>query len=123
MAKTKEQADATEKLNSVSANGAEARAKEQIEADIKAAQDKIKALKAEAKGQKVKAEKVIKGRMVAFKNKAGDQITGMGNLYYVARHGGKLHYKEASQVTLLPEGWKEGDAIPEPNVKEESLTA
>lgn len=63
----------------------------------------------------------LKGEMVTFKNKKGERITGMGVLYYVARMNGKLHYKEASQVQILPEGWKEGDPIPgvEIEVKDE----
>lgn len=59
------------------------------------------------------APREVKGVMVKFKNKAGQEIVGPGVLYYVTRCNGKLHYKEASQVTLLPEGWKEGDSIPE----------
>jgi len=59
-----------------------------------------------------KAPRVNKGVMVRFTNKAGQTITGMGVEYYVARMNGKLHYKEASQVTILPDDWKEGDPIP-----------
>jgi FKBP-type peptidyl-prolyl cis-trans isomerase len=87
--------------------------KEAADAEIKALQEKIKELKAKAKGEKVKKEKVLKGQNVTFTNKAGERITGLGVIYYVVRSGGKLHYKEASQVQVLPEGWKEGDAVPE----------
>jgi hypothetical protein len=80
-----------------------------LEAQIKALKDKLR----EVKGVPPKKDRVLKGVMVAFKNKAGDVITGLGVMYYVARYKNKLHYKEASQVVLLPEGWKEGDPIPE----------
>lgn len=87
---------------------------ERLDAEIKEAQERIKALRAQKKGEKVKTPRTLKGQMVAFKNKAGETVTGLGVLYYVTRAaGGKLHYKEASQVQVLPEGWKEGDAIPE----------
>lgn len=92
-----------------------------IEAEIAAAQQKIKELRAKKKGEKVKNPRVLKGQMVAFRNKAGELITGLGQMYYVTRHGGKLHYKEASAVTILPEGWKEGDAIP--GMEEPAATA
>lgn len=87
------------------------RPKEEIEQDILDLMAKIKDLRAEKKGQKPKAEKVNKGVMVAFKNKKGEIITGKGVEYYVARHGGKLHYKEAGQVIFLKDDWKEGDEI------------
>lgn len=45
-----------------------------------------------------KAPRELKGQLVRFKNKKGEEITGMGVLYYVVRFEGKLHYKEASQV-------------------------
>jgi len=93
--------------------------KAKIEEEIKALQAKVKELKSLAKGEKPKKERVLKGRMVAFKNKAGEQIVGLGQLYYVARAGGKLHYKEASQVVTLPEDWKDGDPIPELPAQEE----
>lgn len=88
---------------------------EQIAAneEIKALQAKIKELKAKNKGESVKPSRTLKGQMVTFLNKKGERITGLGVTYFVARSGGKLHYKEATQVTLLPESWKEGDAIPE----------
>lgn len=54
------------------------------------------------KPAKVKTPRVIKGDVVTFKNKAGETITGPGVLYYVVRFNKKLHYKEASQVTVLP---------------------
>lgn len=98
----------------------EVKKKSQEEIDL---EEQIKALKnklREVKGVPAKKDRVLKGTMVAFKNKAGDVITGLGVMYYVARHNGKLHYKEASQVVMLPEGWKEGDAIPalpEPEAK------
>jgi hypothetical protein len=51
--------------------------------------------------------------MIAFKNKAGHQIIGPGQKYYVVRtNDGKLHYKEMSQVIFLPDTWQEGDPIP-----------
>lgn len=53
-----------------------------------------------------------KGEMVTFTNKAGQRIIGPGVLYYVARMDGKLHYKEKSQVVILPDTWKMGDPIP-----------
>lgn len=103
----------TELTDEVKENGENAD-KAQLEALIKAKADELKKLKAELKGEKPKKERTLKGQMVAFKNKAGDVITGLGQMYYVARHGGKLHYKEASQVILLPEDWKDGDPIPWP---------
>lgn len=72
-----------------------------INAEIEAAKLRIKELKAQAKGEKVKVPRELKGEMVTFTNKAGDRITGLGVLYYVARMKGKLHYKEASQVTKM----------------------
>lgn len=87
------------------------RSKEDIEKDIAELNAKIKDLRLEKKGQKPKSEKVTKGVMVAFRNKKGETITGKGVEYYVARHGGKLHYKEASQVIFLKDDWKEGDEI------------
>jgi hypothetical protein len=83
----------------------------QIEEVIKQKQAELKNLKAVAKGETPKAARVVKGVMVAFKNKKGETITGPGVVYYVARHDGKLHYKEGSQVVFLPEGWKDGDPI------------
>lgn len=62
-----------------------------------------------------------KGKMVSFKNQKGETICGMGTIYYVVRFEGKLHYKEESSVTVLPEGWKEGDAIP--GAEEENLAS
>lgn len=58
------------------------------------------------------APRELKGEMVKFKNKSGQEIVGPGVLYYVARMNGKLHYKEASQVTILPPDWQEGDPLP-----------
>ncbi len=58
--------------------------------------------------EKVKKEPIdrsLKGTMVAFRTKDGKVVVGMGVLYYVARMDGKLHYKEASQVTILPDDW------------------
>lgn len=67
------------------------------------AEQKIERLTAELK--KIKAEskqkKELKGVPVEFKNKAGETIKGNGVMYYVVNLNGKLHYKEASQVTLL----------------------
>lgn len=93
-------------------NGQPKRSKEEIEKEIEDAKKKIAALKAEAKGEKPKKEKVIKGKPVAFYNQKGELITGMGVQYYVARHNKRLHYKEASQVAFLPDTWKEGDPVP-----------
>lgn len=86
---------------------------DELDKQIKAKMAELKALKAAKKGTPVKPERTLKGQWVAFKNKAGEQIVGLGTLYYVARAGGKLHYKEASQVQVLPADWKEGDPIPE----------
>lgn len=83
----------------------------QIEEVIKQKQAELKNLKAVAKGESPKAARVVKGVMVAFKNKKGETIIGPGVVYYVARADGKLHYKEGSQVVFLPEGWKDGDPI------------
>lgn len=58
------------------------------------------------------AVKLNKGQMVAFRTKTGQVVIGSGVLYYVARMNNKLHYKEASQVTILPDDYKEGDPLP-----------
>lgn len=71
----------------------------QLKADLEAAKLKLKEAKDAAKGTKQPKDK--KGVMVSFTNKAKEEITGLGNLYYVVRQGGKLHYKEASQVKVL----------------------
>lgn len=75
--------------------------KEALKAQIAELKAKEKELKAALKGEKVKKTRELKGEMVTFKNKAGDQITGLGVLYYVTRSNGKLHYKEASQVSIM----------------------
>lgn len=96
------------------------RTPEEIEAEIKATQERIKALRAEKKGEKPKKDKAEpKGKMVSFLNKAGERITGLGNLYYVVRANGRLNYKAADATIVLPEGWKEGDPIP--GVESENL--
>ena len=82
-----------------------------IQADIDALQAQIKDLRLKKKGQKPKVEKENKGIMVAFKNKKGETIVGKGVVYYVARAGGKLHYKEGSAVIFLKPDWKEGDPV------------
>lgn len=86
--------------------------KAELEQLIKDQDEAKKKMKAALKGEKVTTTKEAKGVMVAFRNKAGELIVGKGVMYYVARSGGKLHYKEASAVSFLPEGWKDGDAIP-----------
>lgn len=58
-----------------------------------------KALKAAEKGEK--GERQLKGQKVTFTNQKGEVIEGYGQLYYVVRQGGKLHYKEASKVTVM----------------------
>lgn len=70
------------------------------------------------KGREPKALRDLKGVMVTFFNKKGERITGMGTLYYVTRFNGKLHYKEASQVQILPDDWNMGDPIPGAPVEE-----
>lgn len=95
------------------------------EADDTAAISGIEKAKSKGKAfkEKVASEpRVNKGVMVRFHNKAGQEIVGYGVHYYVVRYKGKLHYKEASAVTVLPEGWKEGDAIPGLD-QEDDLTA
>lgn len=54
-----------------------------------------------AKERKPSSRK-LKGTMVTFKTQSGEEITGMGVLYYVTRHNGKLYYKAADAVTVLP---------------------
>jgi len=76
---------------------------DQVKAKIDEMKAEEKRLKALLKGEKPKVAKETKGVMVTFTNKAGEQITGKGVLYYVTRSGGKLHYKEASQVKILTE--------------------
>lgn len=53
-----------------------------------------------------------KGMLVTFTTKKGQRIIAPGVLYYVTKCNGRLHYKEASQVQLLPDDWEEGDEIP-----------
>ncbi len=84
----------------------------EIPEDVKPAPTKSSTSKAPKEPKEPKAPRINKGVMVRFTNKAGQTITGMGVEYYVARMDGKLHYKEASQVTVLPDDWKEGDPIP-----------
>ena len=69
--------------------------KAQLEIAKQALKDAKEKQKAEPKARK------LKGTMVTFTNKAGETISGLGNLYYVVRQGGKLHYKEFSAVTVL----------------------
>lgn len=92
---------------------------DQIQAEIEKAQELLKSLKSKKKdlGKVAKGEKVVKGIMVAFRNKQNELITGMGTRYYVARSGGRLHYKAEDATIILPEGWKTGDAIPELGVE------
>lgn len=54
----------------------------------------------ETKEPVAKQPRALKGEMVTFQNQKGETILGMGTLYYVVRFKGKLHYKEASQVTV-----------------------
>lgn len=86
--------------------------KAQLDELLKSLDQQKKDIKAAAKGQKPAAAATPKGVMVSFKNKAGETITGYGTLYFVARYNKKLHYKEASNVSVLPADWKEGDEIP-----------
>jgi len=67
----------------------------------------------ERKSSGVLRERSLKGQMVAFHTKKGELVVGHGVRYWVARMDGKLHYKEESQVTFLPDDWKDGDPIPE----------
>lgn len=78
--------------------------KDKAKADAIELKKKLKDEKAalKAKEKEEKAPREIKGIMVTFTNKAGETIKGKGVLYYVVRQDGKLHYKEASQVTVLP---------------------
>lgn len=106
MAKTKETPQVDDLLGEETpvVNGTPSQADiDAINAEIEAAKIRIKELKAAAKGQKVKVNRELKGEMVTFTNKSGARITGLGVLYYVARMDGKLHYKEASQVTKMTE--------------------
>ena len=99
------------------------KAQEEAKAKIKEIQAKAKAeakelkekAKAEAKAAKeaAKSEKSpreSKGVMVEFTNQAGETIKGKGVLYYVVRQDKKLHYKEASKVTILSEAEAEAEA-------------
>lgn len=70
-------------------------------AALEAARATLKAAKEAAKGDKAKRE--LKGILVRFKNQKDEVIEGLGNLYYVVRQDGKLHYKAASEVTQLNE--------------------
>lgn len=70
------------------------------------------------KVQKISVPRTKAGTMVSFLNQKGERITGVADQYYVVRFGGKLHYKEISGVTFLPDGWKEGDDIPGVKVEE-----
>lgn len=101
MAKSQKSAQEEQVQNTNVVNPFEGKTPEEIKAILDKAQADLKALRALSKGEKPKAERVNKGVMVTFKNKAGEQITGLGVLYYVTRAGGKLHYKEASNVHVL----------------------
>lgn len=90
--------------------------KEEFEKEIAELQAKIKATRAEMKGEKPKKEKVVKGVMVTFQNKEGKTITGMGTRYYVVRQDGKLHYKAEDAVHVLTQ--EEIDALPKDNAAE-----
>lgn len=58
--------------------------------------------KKEKQAKVPKAPRDLKGVPVTFTTKGtGEQITGLGVLYYVTRYKGKLYYKEASQVHVL----------------------
>lgn len=72
----------------------------------------FKEIMAEQKDDKLPSEKKtedkppkeprkVKGEMVTFKNKKGEIITGMGQLYWCVRMDGKLHYKEFSAAEVL----------------------
>lgn len=115
MAKTENPAQDEQAQNQETAvsNPFDGKNPEEIKAILEKAQADLKALKLMAKGEKPKAERVNKGVMVTFTNKAGEQITGLGVLYYVTRAGGKLHYKEASNVHVLTQ--EEIDALPKAN--------
>ena len=62
----------------------------------------LKAQIAQLEADKAAKQRKLKGQLVTFKNQKGEVIKGYGVLYYVARMNGKLFYKEASQVTILP---------------------
>ena len=83
---------------------AKAKIKEIQEAAKKAAKELKEKAKAEAKAAKeaIKPSRESKGVMVEFTTQAGELVRGKGVLYYVVRQDKKLHYKEASKVTLLP---------------------
>lgn len=68
---------------------------------IEETQRQLKLLKDQHKELNKKEKKVNKGTPCTFQNKAGETITGLGVLYYVVNLNGKLHYKEASKVTVL----------------------
>lgn len=55
------------------------------------------------KAKAKKSTRTLKGRMVTFKTQSGQEITGMGVLYYVTRFNGKYYYKAADAVTLVEE--------------------
>lgn len=105
MAKNKSQGEETllDEVDTTTENGSTEPVKspEEYDAEIKAIQDRIKELRRLKKGEKPKVEKEIKGVMVSFKNKAGEEITGMGSRYYVVRFGGKLHYKQEDAVHVM----------------------
>lgn len=72
---------------------------EKAKAELEKAKQLLKDAKAAEKTEP--KEKKLKGTMVTFVNKAGETIKGLGNLYYVVRQDGKLHYKAEDAVTVL----------------------
>lgn len=54
-----------------------------------------------SKVKEPKAPRKLKGEMVTFKNKKGETITGMGQLYFCVSVKGKLHYKQFDAVEIL----------------------
>lgn len=78
-----------------------------------ARQTAAKASTGEVKQKQVRAPRTAKGVLVAFRTKdKRELIVAPGVIYYVVRMHGKLHYKEGTQVVILPDDWSEGDGIP-----------
>lgn len=99
--KSKEElkAEADELKQKLKDEKAKAKAAEKEEKDKKKAADKEKK-DAEKAAKKLEAD-AKRGPLVKFTNQAGQEIQGRGQLYWVVRQGGKLHYKAHSSVEVL----------------------
>ena len=74
--------------------------KAEMVAKEKADKPKTEKVKSD-KPKEPKEPRKLKGEMVTFKNKKGETIVGMGQLYFCVQIKGKLHYKQFDAVEVL----------------------